>query len=115
MRFNKLEKEVALQATNGTSLKGYLAQGIKFTDLYATFGEPTFKPEDSGDGKVNFEWVFEYKGEIFTIYDWKTYDAEYSLKEYDSWHVGGKTYSGNFIELIEQLIEKKCQNLQSLN
>jgi hypothetical protein len=111
MRFKKLEKTEALGRTNGTSLKGYLATGIKFKDLYQAFGEPTFRPEDSGDGKVQYEWTFEYKGNVYTVYDWKTYDEEYTLTEYDNWHVGAKTFPGEFIELVEKLTSKTvCQN-----
>ena len=110
-RFAKLEKEEAMVRTGGSSLKGYLATGIKFNDLYKAFGEPTFRPKDSGDGKVQYEWTFEYKGEVFTIYDWKTYDEQYTLNEYDRWHVGGKTNADEFIELIEKLTHKAiCQN-----
>jgi hypothetical protein len=106
-RFKKLTKEDARYSAAGTSLKGYLKTGIQFTDLYQTLGEPTFKPEDSGDGKIQYEWVIEYKGDIFTIYDWKTYDERYTVEEYDRWHVGGKVYSGDFEDLIEQLVKKK--------
>ena len=106
-RFKKLTKDDARYATSGTSLKGHLKYGIKFTDLYQTLGEPTFKPEDSGDGKIQYEWVIEYKGDIFTIYDWKTFDESYTLEEYDRWHIGAKVYSGDFEDLIEQLVNKK--------
>lgn len=107
MRFKKIEnREEANGLTGGSSLKGYLATGIKFTDLYQAFGDATLKPEDSGDGKVQYEWVFKYKGDVFTIYDWKTYDEKYTLNEYDHWHVGGKTDASDFIALVEKL----CQN-----
>ena len=93
--------------TYGTSLKGYLKHGIKFQDIVSVLGEPTYGPEFSGDGKVNFEWVVEFEGNIFTIYDWKTWDPEYSMTELERWHVGGKTYSGDFEDLIEELIKEK--------
>lgn len=106
-RFKVLKKIDSIhEYTNGTSLKGYLKTGIKFTDLYQVLGEPTFRPEDSGDGKVQYEWVVKYKDDYFTIYDWKTYDERYTLEEYDRWHVGGKTYSGHFEELIENLVKR---------
>lgn len=107
----KLTADEARWKTNGTSLKGYLKRGIKFTDLYRTFGEPTFKPEYYGDGKIQYEWVFTMNGQIYTIYDWKTYDQDYTLTEYDHWHVGGKSYAADFIELVENMVEKKlCLN-----
>lgn len=101
----------------GTSLIGKLPIGISYNDLVSTFGEPTFLPEDSGDGKVNFEWVFHSKnGDEFTIYDWKTYDAEftklnYGLSDFNEWHVGGVGYAGNFIEFILEKVSEKVGSL----
>lgn len=102
-----------------SSLKGYLDYGITYDDLVDTFGDPTFLPEDSGDGKVNYEWVidFDFEGSIntFRIYDWKV-DAEWSklntgrMEEGNEWfggsrwHVGGKDYAGDFIEKVSQAV-----------
>ena len=102
-----------------SSLKGYLDYGITYDDLVDTFGDPTFLPEDSGDGKVNFEWVidFDFEGSIntFRIYDWKV-DAEWSklntgkMEEANEWfggsrwHVGGKDYAGDFIEKVSEAV-----------
>ena len=102
----KLTADEARYEATGTSLKGYLKRGIKFMDLYKALGEPTFKPEDSGDGKIQYEWVFKWNGNIYTIYDWKTYNQDHTLTEYDHWHVGAKVYSGHFEELIETLVKK---------
>lgn len=93
----KLSKEDA--NASGSSLKGYLH--TTYHKLVELLGEPTYLPKDSGDGKVNFEWVVKFNGEIFTIYDWKTYDPEYSMYELDRWNIGGKTYYGEFIDYIE--------------
>lgn len=87
----------------GTSLKGYLY--TTYNELVELLGEPTYLPEDSGDGKVNFEWVVEFNDEIFTIYDWKTYDPEYSMNELDQWNIGGKTYCGDFSDFIESKLK----------
>lgn len=107
----KLNTDEALCETTGTSLKGYLKAGIKFTDLYRTLGEPTFKPEDCGDGKIQYEWDLKWNGNVYTIYDWKTYDQQYTLNEYDCWHVGSKVYAAEFIEMVEKMIEEKlCLN-----
>jgi hypothetical protein len=105
--------------TFGTSLKGKLGYGITYNDLVNYFGNPTFG--ESGDGKVNFEWVidFEFEGSIntFTIYDWKV-DAEWSknntgcldqAEEWfggSRWHIGGKDFAGDFIEFVEKEIKK---------
>lgn len=104
--------------TTGSSLKGHLGYGITYDMLVEYLGNPTFMPEDSGDGKVNFEWVVEFNDELFTIYDWKTVSPEWSkvntgTKEQalewfggSRWHVGGKTYEGDFIDYIEKEIKE---------
>ena len=107
---------------SGSSLKGHLSYGITYDMLFDYLGEPTYLPEDSGDGKVNFEWVidFDFEGSIntFRIYDWKTESAEWSKlntgtkEEADKWfggsrwHVGGKDYASDFIDFIEKEIKE---------
>lgn len=106
----KLSREEALNATGGTSYSTSL-KGIKFTDLYKVLGEPTFKPEDSGDGKVQYEWVIKWNDNVYTIYDWKTYDQDYTLTEYDQWHIGSKVNAVDFKYLIEDMVKNKlCLN-----
>lgn len=112
---------------SGTGLKGKLGFGITYTDLVNYLGEPTYLPEDSGDGKVNFEWVVEfiteeYGYQTFTIYDWKV-EAEYSrintgaMTEAEEWmpsrwHVGGKDYAGDFVDFIENEVSKNATKLE---
>ena len=91
--------------TNGSSNKGHL-HNTTYNDLYRVLGEPTWKPEDSGDGKVQYEWVVEFEGDIFTIYDWKTFDESYTLEQLTTWSIGGKVYSGYFKTFIESLLKK---------
>ena len=106
---NTLQKiestEYALGISHGTSLSGYL-HNTKYSDLIEVFGQPTFNQE-SGDGKVQFEWVFEFNGEVFTLYDWKTYDAEYTINELTTWNIGSKTYYGEFSNHIEEILNSK--------
>lgn len=97
----KLEKDQAGKETWGSSLKGYIK--VTYPKLVEILGEPTYS-EASGDSKVQKEWVVEYEGNVFTIYDWKTYDVEYTMNELDEFHIGGKTYAGDFIEALEKLI-----------
>ena len=87
---------------SGTSLKGYI-NGIKYSELVELLGEPTF-PNESGDGKVQKEWVIRMNDEIFTIYDWKTYDREYSMANLTRWNVGGKSNASDFIDYIENKV-----------
>ena len=98
----KLEKDQVGNKTIGSSLGGYI--NCVYQDLVRVLGEPTY-PFPSGDNKVQKEWVVEYKGKIFTIYDWKTYDPEYTMNELDEFHVGGKTPAHDFISELEEMIE----------
>ncbi len=111
---NKLQKFSTIEAdalgpSIGTSLKGSFS-GYKFIELYAALGAPTHD-EPSGDNKVHVGWDFVFNGEIFTIYDWKTYDRLYTLSDNEVWNVGGKTHAGEFIDHVLNLLNKnreKC-------
>ena len=92
----------ALRKRNGSSLKDYLSP-VGYWDLKAVLGEPTFNTE-SGDGKVQKEWVVEHDGMVFTIYDWKTYDEQYTVEALDRWNIGGVMYAGYFLEELVQMI-----------
>lgn len=61
---------------------------VNFYDLVDTFGYPTFQ-EPSADEKVNYEWIFEFKGRYFSVYDWKTYSKDFTEKRLKRWSVGG--------------------------
>ena len=102
---NILEKLTQDDYPGGTSLKGYL-HNTTYSELIEAFGEPTFNKE-SGDGKIQFEWVFKFNEEIFTLYDWKTYDVNYTINELTTWNIGGKTYYGDFSDHIEQILNDK--------
>ena len=96
-----LKQEEVGNKTNESSLKGYIY--ITYPQLISILGEPTYSTE-SGDSKVQKEWVVEYEGEVFTIYDWKTFDVEYTMNELDEFNVGGKTYAGHFIKTLEEQV-----------
>jgi hypothetical protein len=88
-----------------TSLKGYI--NATYKQLVAVLGEPTFS-DASGDDKTQVEWVVKFGNSYFTIYDYKTYDREYTLNELDEFHIGGKTDTLDFInELENKLNENK--------
>ena len=101
------DKQKALELTNGTHLVGKLT-GVMYRDLVNAFGEPTFLPEDSGDGKVNFEWVFQFGGKYFTVYDWKV-SEEYAKhimgRMYEiQFHVGGTSNASSFISYLQKKV-----------
>ncbi len=86
---------------SGTSLKGYV--NATYSQLLEVLGKPTYD-EPSGDDKVQVEWVVEFKGDIFTIYDWKTGSREYTENELTTFNVGGKSSAFDFIQEVETLI-----------
>jgi len=97
--------EKALSMIGGISLKGYIT-GYTYSQIVEVIGEATF-PTESGDGKVQKEWVIRDGNDVFTIYDWKTYDVEYTTTQLTCWNVGGRIYAGDFIEKIEKKLEEK--------
>jgi hypothetical protein len=91
-------QDFASNQTCGTSLKGYTHATYK--RLVEVLGPPTFS-EASLDDKTQVEWVVKFKNDYFTIYDWKTYDREYTMNELQVFHVGGKTDALYFINELE--------------
>jgi len=77
----------ALELSNGTYKIGEI-NGLRYYELVEILGEPSIK-EESFDGKIQVEWIVEYQGSIFTIYDWKTFDREYTFEKLRSWSIGG--------------------------
>ena len=105
MLYKIQNSEKALPMIGGTSLKGYIT-GYTYSQLVEVMGEPTFSTE-SGDGKIQKEWVIRDGNDVFTIYDWKTYDEEYTTTQLTRWNVGGHIYAGDFIEKIEKKLKEK--------
>ena len=91
-------KEFASNQVCGTSLKGYTKATYK--RLVEVLGPPTFN-EASADDKTQVEWVVKFHNNYFTIYDWKTFDREYTMNELTIFHVGGKIDAFNFIVALE--------------
>ncbi len=87
---------------SGTSLKGYI--NATYSQLLEVLGKPTYD-EPSGDDKVQVEWVVEFEGDIFTIYDWKTGSREYTENELKTFNVGGTKSAFDFIQEVETLIK----------
>lgn len=80
---------------------------IKYYELVQILGKPTFSLASS-DEKVQKEWVIEYGDDIYTIYDWKTYDEEYTMSELYQWNVGGTRTA---VELIQYIQDEKNKSL----
>lgn len=75
-------KGLTISSPGGTSLVGYL--DCSFDDLVMVFGPPHEYDPDTDD-KVKCQWTFRYKGNKFTIYDYKSY--RHPQSNYD-WHIG---------------------------
>ena len=88
-------------STSGTSLVGYL--NTTYNKLVSVLGEPTYN-EPSGDNKVQVEWVVEFEGKLFTIYDWKTYNREYTENVLDRFHIGSKTNLNDLEIYLQNLL-----------
>ena len=93
--------ENSTDVADGTWKIGSLT-GLFFKDLVHKLGHPSVI--GSGDDKVQVEWIMKYKGEIFTIYDWKTYDPEYTEYELYTWSVGGNDSSASMVGEFKNFI-----------
>ena len=88
--------------TSGTSFHNVT---IKFTvnELINLLGEPQMDCND-GEDKVNIEWNCETKeGNVFTIYDWKTY-RPLTYNEMVNWHIGTNDYLES-VDAKEEIIK----------
>ncbi len=107
-----VNKKKALELIGGTYLVGKIV-GYTYTDLVNLMGEPTFNTA-SDDGKTQKEWVIVDGDNVFTMYDWKTYDEQYTMNELTMWNVGGKGYAGEFIDKLESKLKKNTKRLKRL-
>ena len=88
--------------TDGSSKK-YSLENTDYYDLIKSLGQPSI-PVESGDGKAQVEWIIEFQGKYFTIYDWKTFDNDYTKQELQTWSIGGTEINDEFIdELLSSL------------
>ena len=87
--------------TTGTFKIGKL-ESVSYDQIVAEFGEPSINVP-SGDGKIQVEWVFVFDGKPFTIYDWKTFDRDYTVNHLQSWSIGGKEKDSEFFEELRLL------------
>ena len=75
---------------------------VFFRDLVEILGKPSIV--GSGDDKVQYEWIMKFEDKVFTIYDWKTYDAEYTKNELDTWSIGGNDSSATMLDEFKHFI-----------
>lgn len=92
-----LTKDQALESVYTPSHKGYI--NYSFYTLVDILGEPTFKWHNC---PINYEWAIEYRGSIFTIYDWRCKPEASKIDSKFQWNVGGSTWAEEFIDQIEK-------------
>jgi len=105
---SQLAQQQAKGLVVGTSLRNKI-HGYKFRQLVEVLGQPTF-PYESVDGKTTKEWVVLFNDEVFTVYDWKTFDEDYTTNQLTQWNVGGKTSSNEFVQYLEQKLWENLNN-----
>ena len=96
------DPQKAFKHLSGTYKVGSL-NGVSYWDLKNTFGSPVFD-EVSADGKTQKTWCFEFEGQYFYVYDWKTYDERYTVEELTTWSIGGTTPPLKLETMIMHLI-----------
>ena len=88
---------------------------MTYYDLLDLLGEATY-PNQSGDEKVQKEWVIEFTpfGEnpcFLRIYDWKTYSCWDTINSLRVWSIGGE--EGSSFNALE--LESLVKTLISMN
>lgn len=104
-----IDKEEAIQLVGGSSFKSYL-DNITYKDLIHILGEPVMDlskwPRTLGTDTF-FEWVIEFDGRVYVIYDWKTFDLNYTKRYLRHWHVGSHDYPiKEFYEWFEMRLKE---------
>tara|TARA_R110000737_G_scaffold114031_3_gene147090 strand:+ start:1888 stop:2259 length:372 start_codon:yes stop_codon:yes gene_type:complete len=89
--------------TNGSSRVGSLNH-MGYKDIVKRVGPPTINYNGAHD-KVNVEWIFKVNGDIFTLYDYKSWSETYTFDLLNHWSVGGfENTDENMQILIDYLV-----------
>jgi|TARA_R110000764_G_scaffold19788_2_gene51504 hypothetical protein len=89
--------------TNGSSRVGSLNH-MGYKDIVKRVGPPTINYDGAHD-KVNVEWIFKVNGDIFTLYDYKSWSETYTFDLLNHWSVGGfENTDENMQILIDYLV-----------
>ena len=85
-------------------------RGVKYVELVRALGKPTLKYHEEGE-KSTCTWVVTFGGKVYTIYDWKTYDREYTINELSTWSIGGVSSLVYFKDALMNLIDASLVSL----
>ncbi len=90
------------KTSNGSSFHGIVIEAT-LEQLVHILGSPRYSHNDGKD-KVNFDWIMENEdGEVFTVYDWKTY-RPLETDEMVVWHIGGHSEQVTQ-KAVEEIVE----------
>ena len=103
------DRTLAASLRQGTSLLGKISR-FTFANLRTALGEPTFEYERFEMDGTHKEWVIEWEGEIYVIYDWNS-DLHFTesgmLLE---WNVGTTNGLKTFLPEIEKMLNNSLLN-----
>ena len=104
INFTLVDQQKAIECGVVTS-KQTVLENVNYNELVKLLGNPTFSIQ-SLDEKVQVEWVMRINGHTVTIYDYKTYDREYTINKLTVWSVGGDDW-----ETCDELVNMIHENL----
>tara|TARA_B100000085_G_scaffold73278_1_gene65730 strand:+ start:216 stop:596 length:381 start_codon:yes stop_codon:yes gene_type:complete len=102
------EQAQALDRIHRTSFKGRKITGVSYDELVDILGKPTF-PNANSDGSVQKSWVLVWDSEVYEIYDYNTFDEDYTVRFNTFWHIGTHEdkYPIDLAELIEEIAQSR--------
>lgn len=107
---NKIE-EIVINMNLCTSDTYYLDTLVYTTQqLVNILGDPEKTGNEST--KHQFEWKFMIRNNVYTIYDWKNEDGEFSNFEDAEWFLGGNSEDEENIKMFYQLMTKKLEDIE---
>lgn len=64
------------------------------------------KPRKSNQEHIRYEWVFEYSGSVYCVYDWSYMDSSFDEYYETEWYLGG-SHARDINMILNLLNEKK--------
>ena len=107
---NTLTQDQVIQSSVSTALSGYVK--ATYSELLEVLGQPTYDLNDGLD-KTNFEWFVLFKGQIFSIYDWKCTPA-YSLQSRYEWHIGSEWRKNTGLNSTDEFIQELNERISNI-
>ena len=81
---------------------------VTYDDIVSVYGEPSILhcDNDESDGKIQVEWVFEVNQKPFTIYDWKTFDVDFTMRKLKIWSIGGLSEDEEVVKQLKKSLKR---------